>query len=360
MLLVGAAALLLAVRLADRDRVSDVLLRRMGFSARDLALARTWEVAWVVGSAVVAAVVAVIALTLVPTMVEPDVSLAPVTRPIPGVPDLGLLLAGGGGDDCRRRRRRPPAGRTHRRCGGAAWQRLRCRTASAAVVCHGLVKVYRSATGETHALRGIDLSLLRGVVTVVAGPSGSGKSSLLHLLAARDRPSAGRLDVLGSDLADASARELRDLRRRRIGFVAQRASGALFPHLTAAEQLRQVASLRGGAAEDVDRALATVSLEHRGNHLPSASSGGEQQRLAVALALVGAPGAGRRRRADRRARPRQRRPGAHRAGARRPRRQPRWWSPATTTGSSRGPTGCCGCGTASCRRRRHGPVRRSR
>ena len=92
MLLVGAAALLLAVRLADRDRVSDVLLRRMGFSARDLALSRTWEVAWVVGSAVVAAVVAVIALTLVPTMVEPDVSLLPVTRPIPGVPDLALLL----------------------------------------------------------------------------------------------------------------------------------------------------------------------------------------------------------------------------------------------------------------------------
>ena len=92
MLLVGAAALLLAVRLADRDRVSDVLLRRMGFSARDLALSRTWEVAWVVGSAVVAAVIAVIALTLVPTMVEPDVSLLPETRPIPGVPDLALLL----------------------------------------------------------------------------------------------------------------------------------------------------------------------------------------------------------------------------------------------------------------------------
>ena len=73
----------------------------------------------------------------------------------------------------------------------------------AAAVCHGLVKVYRSATGETHALRGIDLELLPGVVTVVAGPSGSGKSSLLHLLAARDRPSAGRLEVLGADLAGA-------------------------------------------------------------------------------------------------------------------------------------------------------------
>ena len=163
--------------------------------------------------------------------------------------------------------------------------------APAAAVCHGLVKVYRSATGETHALRGIDLELLRGVVTVVAGPSGSGKSSLLHLLAARDRPSAGRLEVLGSDLADARVGELRELRRRRIGFVAQRASGALFPHLTALEQLRQVASLRGAADVDVDVDLALdgVALGHRGGHTPAASSGGEQQRLAVALALVGAP-----------------------------------------------------------------------
>ena len=107
----------------------------------------------------------------------------------------------------------------------------------AAVTCHGLVKVYRSATGETHALRGLDLLLHPGVLTVVAGPSGSGKSSLLHLVAARDRPSAGDLDVLGTDLATAPTDALRDLRRRRIGFVAQRASGSLFPHLTAAEQL---------------------------------------------------------------------------------------------------------------------------
>jgi hypothetical protein len=91
-LLVGAAALLLAVRLADRDRVSDVMLARMGFSARDLAAARTWEVASVVGSALVAAVVGVLALTAVPTMIEPDVSLPPATGPIPAVPDLGVLL----------------------------------------------------------------------------------------------------------------------------------------------------------------------------------------------------------------------------------------------------------------------------
>jgi ABC-type lipoprotein export system ATPase subunit len=150
-------------------------------------------------------------------------------------------------------------------------------TADAAVSCAGLVKLYRSATGETYALRGLDLTLHAGALTVVAGPSGSGKSSLLHLVAARDRPSAGELDVLGTDVAEATTRALRDLRRHRVGFVTQRSSAALFPHLTAAQQLRQVASLRG------------VDLGSRAGHRPGTSSGGEQQRLAVAAALVGDP-----------------------------------------------------------------------
>ena len=157
-----------------------------------------------------------------------------------------------------------------------------------AVRCHGLVKLYRSATGETYALRGLDLVLGRGALTVVAGPSGSGKSSLLHLVAARDRPSAGELDVLGTDVATASSAELRRLRRRRIGFVAQRSATALFPHLAAADQLRQVAALRGGPF-DVTEALEAVDLGSRANHRPATSSGGEQQRLAVAAALVGGP-----------------------------------------------------------------------
>jgi putative ABC transport system ATP-binding protein len=161
--------------------------------------------------------------------------------------------------------------------------------AAAAVTCHGLVKVYRSPTGETHALRGLDLLLHPGVLTVVAGPSGSGKSSLLHLVAARDRPSAGDIDVLGTDLATAGTGVLRELRRRRIGFVAQRSAGALFPHLTAAQQVRQVARLRGAETGHVEQALDSVDLGDRADHVPSASSGGEQQRLAVALALVGRP-----------------------------------------------------------------------
>ena len=157
------------------------------------------------------------------------------------------------------------------------------------VSCEDLVKVFRSATGETHALRGIGLTLAPGALTVIAGPSGSGKSSLLTMLGARDRPSAGRLTVLGSDVGTASTGELRRLRRRRIGFVPQRAAQAVFPHLRAAEQLGQVASWRGASREHLDEALDAVGLGDRARHRPGALSGGEQQRLAVALALVGRP-----------------------------------------------------------------------
>ena len=161
---------------------------------------------------------------------------------------------------------------------------------SAAAHCEDLVKVFRSATGETHALRGIGLEVLPGALTVVAGPSGSGKSSLLTLLAARDRPSAGTLTVLGREVGDATTRDLRTLRRRRIGFVPQRSATGVFPHLRAQDQVRQVAGWRGaGGAAHAAGALAAVGLSARADHLPAALSGGEQQRLAVAIALVGAP-----------------------------------------------------------------------
>lgn len=155
--------------------------------------------------------------------------------------------------------------------------------------CAGVVRVYRSGTGEAHALRGVDVTFRAGTVTAVAGPSGSGKSSLLRMLALRDLPSAGRLTLLGRDVGALSARAVRTLRRRHVSLVEQRSSHGLFPHLTAADHVRQVAALRGVADVDVDAELGSVRLTARAAHRPPALSGGEQQRLAVALALLGAP-----------------------------------------------------------------------
>lgn len=155
------------------------------------------------------------------------------------------------------------------------------------VECDGVVRVYRSATGEAHALRGVDVTFRAGTVTAVAGPSGSGKSSLLRMVALRDLPSAGRLVVLGHDVAALRGRALRSLRRG-VAFVEQRSSRGLFPHLTAADHVRQVAALRRVPA-DPDEVLGSVRLDARARHRPAALSGGEQQRLAVACALLGAP-----------------------------------------------------------------------
>ena len=94
LLLVGAATLVLAVRLADRDAVTDVLLRRMGFRAADLAGARTWEVGTVVAGSLVAAAVSVLVLTVAPTTVEPAADVAPLTRPAPALLDALVLVAG--------------------------------------------------------------------------------------------------------------------------------------------------------------------------------------------------------------------------------------------------------------------------
>ena len=89
-----------------------------------------------------------------------------------------------------------------------------------AVSCRAVVRVYGSATEETQALRGIDLALRRHELTVVTGPSGSGKSSLLGLVSARDEPSAGWVEVLGHDLGTTPRRVLRDLRRREVALGA--------------------------------------------------------------------------------------------------------------------------------------------
>ena len=157
-----------------------------------------------------------------------------------------------------------------------------------AVRCERIERVYRTPTGEVHALHDVTCRFSPGVVTAIVGPSGSGKSSLLRLIAGLDRPSAGSLIVEGRDVGRGSAKVRRRLRRELVGYVYQRPSDNFLAHLTIGEHLRMAGRGRSGGPEalDPDVLLDLLDIGHRIDHLPSELSGGEQQRAAFAQALT--------------------------------------------------------------------------
>lgn len=162
--------------------------------------------------------------------------------------------------------------------------------ATLGVACAGLVKEYATATGTVRALKGVDAAFPAGQLSAVVGPSGSGKSSLLRILACVDRPTAGSVRVGGVDVTAMGARGRRRVRRRLVGYVFQQPGDNLLPYLTTREQLELAAQLRGSQdGGEVDRLLAALGLEHRAGHRPEQLSGGEQQRLAFAAAVIGGP-----------------------------------------------------------------------
>jgi putative ABC transport system ATP-binding protein len=155
----------------------------------------------------------------------------------------------------------------------------------------GVTKTYGSGATAVCALDSIDLTVSAGEFLAIVGASGSGKTTLLQLLGALDRPTSGRIELLGRDLTSLGERELTRLRRDTIGFVFQQFN--LIPTLSAADNVEVAIATRHESsaqrAERVGELLGSVGLAHRAQHLPSQLSGGEQQRVAIARALANRP-----------------------------------------------------------------------
>ena len=158
------------------------------------------------------------------------------------------------------------------------------------VSARGLVKSYGRGRAARRVLDGADLDVDAGELVAVVGRSGSGKSTLLHLIGALDRPQSGSISVAGERVDGRPERELTLLRRRSVGFVFQ--FFHLIPELTGAENVLLPARLPGAPATAPQRGrelIARLDLEELAGRLPHELSGGEQQRLAVARALVHDP-----------------------------------------------------------------------
>ena len=161
------------------------------------------------------------------------------------------------------------------------------------IVCEDLFKIYKIADLEVVALRGLDLKVRRSEVVAIVGASGSGKSTLLNILAGYDAPSAGRVSVGDKDLLRMTPNDVETYRRDEVGFIWQQTSRNMFPYLTAIENVALPMMLtftspaqRRKRAEDL---LELVGLSHRMGHTPEKLSGGEQQRVAIAVALANHP-----------------------------------------------------------------------
>jgi lipoprotein-releasing system ATP-binding protein len=165
------------------------------------------------------------------------------------------------------------------------------KTAPPLIQAAGVVKGYRTAAGYVPVLEGLELEVPEGEMLAITGASGVGKSTLLHVLGTLDRPESGSVRVGGADVFALDEQRLRAFRNRTLGFVFQ--FHHLLPEFTAIENVmmplliaRQAEAFAQGRARAL---LGELGLAERESHRPGALSGGEQQRVAVARALVGSP-----------------------------------------------------------------------
>ncbi|MEJ2736339.1 MAG: ABC transporter ATP-binding protein [Anaerolineae bacterium] len=161
------------------------------------------------------------------------------------------------------------------------------------VLCDNLVKIYKVAALEVVALQGLDLELARGEVMALIGPSGSGKSTLLNVIGALDTPSAGTVQVGGLDLTQMDQGQREQYMRKEVGFLWQQPGRNLLPYLTALENVEMPMLLNGQSRSERRRRavelLEMIDLADRIRFRPDRLSGGEQQRMALAVALANNP-----------------------------------------------------------------------
>lgn len=159
------------------------------------------------------------------------------------------------------------------------------------IECDNLVKIYKTEDIEVMALQGLDITIEQGELMAIIGNSGSGKSTFLNMIGGLDRPSAGRLFVDGKDLFKLNEKELVEYKRKTVGFVWQNNARNLLPYLTALENI-QMPMLFDTEKKKKERALQLlelVGLSHKKNSFLNQLSGGEQQRIAIAIALANDP-----------------------------------------------------------------------
>ena len=161
----------------------------------------------------------------------------------------------------------------------------------AMVRCENLVKIYRTQDSEVLALQGLDLTVERGEMTALIGSSGSGKSTFLNMLGGLDRPSAGALFVDGKNLFKLTEAERVEYKRSTVGFVWQNNARNLLPYLTAEENVQLPMILTNGRQrkERALELLERVGIAHKRKSRLQELSGGEQQRIAIAIALANQP-----------------------------------------------------------------------
>lgn len=154
-----------------------------------------------------------------------------------------------------------------------------------------LVKIYKTKDIEVVALQGLDLSVEAGEMMAIIGSSGSGKSTFLNMLGGLDRPSAGKLYVDGKNLFSMTEKELVEYKRSTVGFVWQNNGRNLLPYLTAHENIMMPMELNSykERKERADMFLDMVGLSKKRHNRMQEMSGGEQQRIAIAIALANAP-----------------------------------------------------------------------